>query len=147
MKSPKRPAGRKGTTRTARRPGKAPMEPFFEIDPFQWVIDMQLQSLCGLLERAAAPPKPGEGQRRAPYVQVVSVTRTYDAYARKEAVENALIGAYDRKYRPRKKSVEERVVELLLQGHTDREIARLLALGKGTVHRIKKVLRDRERAA
>jgi len=113
-------------------------------DPFQLVVDLQLQSVSGHIEtelsRNGFRGKSRENRSRS-RGQSMAVRQTPDTYRRRDHLENALIWAYDLKYHRNGGLLEGKVEELFCNGYTERQISSMLGVGKGTVWRIKKQLK------
>ncbi|MBI4776690.1 MAG: hypothetical protein HY788_21345 [Deltaproteobacteria bacterium] len=113
-------------------------------DPFQLVVDLQLQSVSGLIEtelsRHGVRGKSRESGTRT-HAQTMTVRKTQDTYRRRENLENALIWAYDLKYHRNGGLLDGKVEEMFRIGYTERQISSLLGVGKGTVWRVKKRLK------
>gem|GEM_PF-2430601 len=121
------------------------MKPGPITDPFQLVVDMQLQSISGFIEASRIPLRSRYRGVSTESHSGSAIQRPAPNYlGRKEHLENLLIWAYDRKYHRPYSQREAVVSELLAQGFTHREIGRMLRIGKGTVHRIQQRLQHME---
>lgn len=113
------------------------------LEPFQMVIDAQLQSVSGFIEdvlKNARGIKTAPASARSGPNPTMAVRRYRDVHRRRESIENALIWAFDRKYHSGPASLEWRVHALCCQGYTEREVAAILNISKGAVWRAKKTL-------
>ena len=113
-------------------------------DPFQMVVDLQLQSISGLIETELSRnryPGKARGSQSGPQAQGMVLRKRPDTYRSRESLENALIWAYDLKYHRNGGLLERKVEELCRIGYTERQISSMLDIGKGTVWRVKKRLK------